>query len=158
MCEYLTQYFEEYQKRGLSQTYGGLASFPLEGQGGGCAAFGMSFLQVAGFDEKKFDDTWARTLAIPYRYITNEQISAQRGFFSFMMRDYSGSWARTDEPSISIRFWDPQLLFDYLGELADRPLLAGEGFDYIPQDEESPLEIIFDRTNHEPTGLPFWRQ
>ncbi len=156
MCSYLTQYLEEYKKHGLDTNYGGLDSFPLKGKGGGCAAFGMSFLQVAGFNEPLFDETWARELKIPNRYITTRERLAERGFYSFVFWRRNGNWNQTNENSVPIRFWDPQKLYDWLGRAATSPQEGAGSYDVRPWSKEQTLEVIFDRTHRQAPSHYYW--
>lgn len=111
-CERLQTYLEEYEEMGFHQIYGGLASDPFKGEGAGCSAFAMSFLETLGLLGEEFN-LWKRTLKIPQRLITTTQTSSESGFVSFMTGS-EGSWAMESEPHLSVSFWDPELAFDWI--------------------------------------------
>ncbi len=156
MCAYLTNYLEEYKKHRLDRSYGGLDSFPLRGKGGGCAAFGMSFLQVAGFNEPLFDETWARELKIPNRYVSRRERLAERGFYSFVFWRRNGNWSNTNQDSVPLRFWDPQKLYDWLGRAATSEQAGAGSYEVRPWSKEKMLEITYDRTDRQASGQPYW--
>ncbi len=118
-CARLEQYFADYQALGLEKIYGGLNSRPLEAKGGaGCAAFAMSFLQVAGlYDPALYDNVWMRHLRLREQYITRDHKFAERGMWSFLLYGYDGAWAQESEPHVKLAFWDPQRVYDWVGHL-----------------------------------------
>ena len=117
-CMRLEQYFNDYQALGLEKIYGGLNSRPLEAKGGaGCAAFAMSFLEVAGLYDAAFEGVWKRQLRLRESYITRGDRLAERGIWNFLLYGYDGSWANEDEAHVKLDFWDPQLVFDWIGDL-----------------------------------------
>ena len=118
-CARLELYFADYQKLGLEKLYGGLNSRPLEAKGGaGCAAFAMSFLQVAGlYDASLYDGVWKRNLRLHKRYITHAGKLAERGLWSFLLYGYDGAWAKEDQPHLKMSFWDPQRVYDWIGDV-----------------------------------------
>lgn len=118
-CERLQQYFSDYKKLGLEKLYGGLNSRPLEAKGGaGCAAFAMSFLEVAGlYAPADYDSVWKRDLRLREKYITRADKLAERGIWSFLLYGYDGAWAQENEPHLKMSFWDPQRVYDWIGDV-----------------------------------------
>jgi hypothetical protein len=118
-CARLEEYFADYQKLGLEKLYGGLNSRPLEAKGGaGCAAFAVSFLQVAGlYDASLYDDVWKRNLRLHEKYITRVDKLAERGIWSFLLYGYDGAWAKENEPHLKVSLWDPQRMYDWIGDV-----------------------------------------
>jgi hypothetical protein len=116
-CGQLKRYLADYKGLRLDKIYGGLRSDPLIGQGAGCAAFAVSFLRVLGYVPKEFQEQWKRQLDIPDRLLTTKSKTAEIGFFSFI-NGKDTTWAQPGEPQIHLDFWDPELMYNWVGNVA----------------------------------------
>lgn len=106
----LATFFKQYQARGADQHYGG-ADRPRYAEGGGCSAFGVSFIDVAGLLEPEYHEHWKVLLRIPRRLFggpwTGLEVPLRRIFFY-------GRWANEDEPHAKLTMWDPSLIHDWI--------------------------------------------
>lgn len=110
---YLTQFVDQ----GQNQIYGGLRSNPRLGQGAGCAAFAVSFLEVLGAVKPEFKSSWQRHLRVPLVLTSTAKRTAAETFVTFMRgRDYG--WAAPKEAAFEVDFWDPELSYDWIGDVA----------------------------------------
>ncbi len=100
----LQQYLNEYRLRGYYKNYG-LPNRPRYGEGGGCSAFAMSFLEIAGLMRDTFKKSWSYNLKVPLRLLGGP-LSTDR---KVSIWDILGakSWAQTDEDFREIFFWHP---------------------------------------------------
>ena len=126
-CQRLLSYEMEYRQRGYEQNYG-LPNRPLYGEGAGCSAFGVSFLEVAGIDPKLFFSHWGRDLLVPKKLIggplTGDFIPVAR-----ILLNPRAAWAQPAEPNIPLSFWDPDRMHAFVGDVKSGAVampLAGE--------------------------------
>lgn len=156
-CARLEQYFSDYQKLGLEKLYGGLNSRPLEAKGGaGCAAFAVSFLQVAGlYEQSHYDDVWKRNLRLHEKYITRADKLAERGIWSFLLYGYDGSWAKANDPHLKLSFWDPQRIYDWIGDLHQGRVELGLAHTRFKTGKKS-LGVEIDARHIPPPQGPIW--
>ena len=114
-CQRLLSYEMEYRQRGYDRSYG-LPNRPLYGEGSGCSAFGVSFLQVAGIEAKLFFKHWGRSLLVPKRLIggplTGDFIPLARILFNPF-----ATWAQTTDPYFPLGFWDPDRMHAFVGNV-----------------------------------------
>jgi hypothetical protein len=114
-CQRLLTYEMEYRQRGYDQNYG-LPNRPLFGEGAGCSAYGVSFLEVAGIDTKLFFRHWVRYLHVPKRLIggplTGDFIPLLR-----ILLNPLAIWAGPAEPYFPLGFWDPDRMHGYVGDV-----------------------------------------
>ncbi len=158
-CQRLTEYLGEYKQYNQDDIYGGLASVPWKFQGAGCSAFGMSFLKAAGLYDPYFDKVWKRELRIPERYITDQETLAERGFWSFALWRYDGKWAKANEAGLSLNFWDPQLMYDWVVDVAYKHHSKDFKFLGLTQKliERKSLILVFDRRDHTAPAAAPWQ-
>ena len=65
----LWNYYKQYCARGMDEHYGG-ANRPIYGEGGGCSAFGVSFIEAAGLMKAEYQENWKFRVNLP-RFRTN---------------------------------------------------------------------------------------
>ncbi len=103
----MLRFLEEYRAKGLDDHYGG-ANRPRYGEGGGCSAFGVAFLEVAGLMHPGFD-SWKVALRAPLGLyggpLHGLRSSLKRTLFE------GDRWAREDEPHQDSIFWDPTAMY-----------------------------------------------
>lgn len=68
-CARLKTYLEEYEERGFGEMYAGLQARPRKGEGAGCSAFGMSFLELAGVMRPEWEQVWMNRIHVPLRFV-----------------------------------------------------------------------------------------
>ena len=116
-CARAQRYLRLYEELQLDKVYGGLRSTPHFGQGAGCAAFGVSFLQILNFFPESLERHWQRTLAVPWELLSSKTRSARIGFIGYL-RGKDRPWASPREKQIQLKFWDPELMYNWVGDIA----------------------------------------
>ncbi|MCM0605179.1 MAG: hypothetical protein KA715_03745 [Xanthomonadaceae bacterium] len=105
-CRRMLDYHKEYQQLGFDQHYG-LVNRPRYREGGGCSAFGASFLDVAGVLDPKWVASWNKTIHIPEKYIGGPDSGRKVSFLKIALLYAKDRWARENEPQRKLNFWDP---------------------------------------------------
>jgi hypothetical protein len=111
-CSRIEYYLLLYEKSNMNRIYGALASDPLKGQGAGCSAFAVSLLELLGLITPDIENSWSRQLRIPEDMVTSKKRVARFGFFR-MLFGADVAWAEDSEPHYSLRFWDPEKMFNW---------------------------------------------
>src|SRR5262249_44430205 len=62
-CLRLVEYKTEYEERGYGAHYG-LPNRPRYGEGAGCTAYAVSFLELAGLETPEMRASWSRTIEV----------------------------------------------------------------------------------------------
>lgn len=145
-CARAKRYLRLYRELGIQEIYGGLRSLPLRGEGAGCSAFGVSFLQVLGLFPAEIDKAWSRSLNVPIELLSSRSRRARIGFFGFL-RGRDRSWALPHEDHIRMRFWDPELMYSWVGAMAQKPSLPA--YLSIYKESHSPfMSVLWDARNY----------
>ncbi len=109
VCAKLTNYLDEYKSEDKQKNYG-LANRPRFGEGAGCTAFGVSFLEIANLLQKESKE-WNVNLSVPISLL-GKPVSDQ--FVPIWKILFSKSWAAENEPHKKISFWDPDLMHQWV--------------------------------------------
>ncbi len=109
-CQRLQQYYDEYESNGYNLWYG-LPNRPRYGEGAGCSAFGVSFLELAGFLNQEHYDNWSYSINIPLKYIGGDLTGNKVGLLKLLFINKKTRWANADEPHKKIFLWDPDSMF-----------------------------------------------
>jgi hypothetical protein len=109
-CSRLENYLTEFKARGYDKVYAGLNARPLDGEGSGCSAFGMSFLELAGIQTPEMEDEWMHSYIFPRKFVggplTDKKVSILRILFAF-----GSKWDKDlRKDGFSTVFWDPELM------------------------------------------------
>lgn len=102
-CARVAEYLKEYKEKNLDQIYGGLQSRPRYEEGGGCSAFTVSVMEVAGVMLKDFYSQWQHNVLVPFKLIGGPMTgnTVKIGAVAKTL-----SWG-TPENSYNLTFWDP---------------------------------------------------
>ncbi|MBT3583875.1 MAG: NADAR family protein [Halobacteriovoraceae bacterium] len=117
-CRRLKLYLKQFKERELYRHYG-LPNRPLYGEGGGCSAFGVSFLEAAGLLTEEEKRAWSYNIRFPLKWIGgkyNPEAPEQRISFwnIYFVKKKDNFWAKQDEPHKNIYFWDPDTIFNWV--------------------------------------------
>lgn len=111
--QYLKTYLDSFNIKGYDKLYNGLNS-PRSGEGSGCTAFGISFLELVNALLPEYQDQWAINVNVPEKLIgnseTKKKISIWRIFFSFR-------WARAHVPSRPLHLYEPDLVYRWINNV-----------------------------------------
>ncbi|MEK2645388.1 hypothetical protein [Bdellovibrio sp. BCCA] len=113
-CARVQRYIHLYEELHLDEVYGGLRSLPHYGQGAGCSAYAVSFLQILDFFPPSLDQAWKRKLKVPLELLSSQTRSAHIGFFGYL-RGKDRPWASEKEAYTNLEFWDPDLMYAWVG-------------------------------------------
>lgn len=113
-CHRAQDYLKKYEALQIHTIYGGLRSDPLLGQGAGCAAFAVSFLQILNIFPEELAKYWRRTLKVPLHLLSSTTRKADIGFWGYL-KGQNARWAKPGEPQITMAFWDPELMYKWVG-------------------------------------------
>ncbi len=128
----MIQFFEAYVSRfdttgGKGAPYGGAFWPRYFGEGAGCSAFVVSFLDVAGLLREDYVD-WRVDVNIPMSLIGGPYNSNHEVSFSDIRKAYN--WADPDMLNSTeyapFSIFDPYLMFDWIREIHTVPRLNGE--------------------------------
>ena len=113
--QYLELYLDSFKQKGYDKLYNGLNS-PRSGEGSGCTAFGMSFLELINAITPEYREQWAVKVNIPETLIgesvTKKRVSIWRIFFSFR-------WAKKNKPSRYLDLYEPWLIYQWVNRVYD---------------------------------------
>ena len=110
--ERLWQYLEEYKNRGYDKMYNG-CNMPRAGQGAGCSAFALSFLEIAGLYQEEVHDAWQVKIDVPQRLIGGELYNKHKVSLLKVWR--CKTWANPlYNASQAISYFEPYLMFQWI--------------------------------------------
>lgn len=118
-CARAERYLSMYEDLGLQNIYGGLRSLPLQGEGAGCAAFAVSFLQILDLFPVEIDEYWKRRLYVPLEILSTQERRARISALGYM-RGKDRRWALPSEKHIVLDFWDPEKMFQWQAQMLSR--------------------------------------
>ena len=111
----LKSYFIEYDERGYGSVYNGL-NRPREGLGAGCAAFGESFLELAGIPYRQWVSDWSAEILVPERLAGGTLFDRH---VTILRQLLSSRWAKEDEPHYYFFVIDPFYVHNWILEKWD---------------------------------------
>lgn len=114
LAQRLLTYFDEYCERGCDKHYGGF-NRPRYGEGGGCSAFGVSFLDVAGLLEQEHREKWTVDVRIPEHLYggpyTGKHVSLAH---LAALGPLAHNWAKAKEAHVRCFMWEPTLMYRWI--------------------------------------------
>ncbi|WPU63334.1 hypothetical protein [Peredibacter starrii] len=149
-CKRTTQYLNEYREKNVGRYYG-LANRPRYGEGSGCSAFGVSFLEVAGVMEQEMKDSWSQSIYIPLELagppVTDEGVSL------FKVLTHGDKWATDKEKHKLLTFWNPDKMNDWVKKKIELKQTY-----YSVEKNQMAQGVVFDKTNLPAPMGPIWLQ
>lgn len=155
-CERMVTYVNDFEARGFGKMYSGLQADPLKGEGSGCSAFGMSFLEVAGLLEPEYAAKFREHLYIPKRFVGGPLTGNKVSVTHLLFRP-SAKW-NNKEPNIELYAWNPEKMHAWVSDIYK----AAEHGKHIPNlvgttKLGKTKEIVFDKSHLPvPTGS-YWK-
>ena len=148
-CERLETYVTEYLARGYDKHYG-LTNRPLHGEGSGCSAFALSFLELAGIVEPEYSEN--KSLLVP-RAIVGGPTTKQDVPIEWVL--LWSRWAHKNEANIPLSFWDPDLMNDWIKKTWEKELSAPSGR-YKLETHGNAVGLTLDRRKVKTPQGPIW--
>jgi hypothetical protein len=111
----LIEYLEAYRARDVGKIYGG-AQRPRAGEGAGCSAFAVSFVELAGLLTDELAARWSHTVRIPEPLLGGTLGGRRVGLERLLLGAHGARWAEPDEPHRTLTIFDPERIHDWIGE------------------------------------------
>lgn len=142
-CQRLAQFHAQYIAGGHDRWYG-LPNRPRYREGGGCSAFGASFVEVAGLLTPEMKAAWTHTIDVPESLIGE---GGKKVRFAEIIRDKDQTrrWAYPWEESRQIFFYDPDLMYGWVNDAFAREAHSPSG-EVELQTRGKLRGIVLDRT------------
>ncbi len=115
-CRRILAFIRGFEERKANLKYG-LAARPRHAEGGGCSAFSMSAVEVAGVMEPAFKAGWSFNVNVPEALIgapPTKKVSL------LAIADDIRPWAAPIEPHRPLFGWDPTLAFEWIVDAVGR--------------------------------------
>lgn len=125
-CNRLLSYYKEYVQREYYKKYSGFTSNVYAGEGAGCAAYAMSYLQVAGLLDDVFRQAWSRQLSVPVHLLEKEKHPPSAWSYVFGL---NASWAGANDEAKTLIIYDPEKMYQWLGDQTQQPFLSPIDFE-----------------------------
>lgn len=155
-CQRMFDYVEEFEDRGYNKMYSGLQADPLKGEGAGCSAFGVSFLEVGGLLEQDYFSEWREHLHIPKRFIGGPLTGHKVPLTRLLFRP-AAKWSKKEE-HIELFAWNPERMHRWVDKVFKNAVL-GKKLPHLVEIRQNgkTKEIVFDKTHYQtPTGS-YWK-
>ena len=117
-CERLMLFHDHYEQEGMAANYG-LPNRPRHGEGGGCSAYAITYLELAGILTPEMRDRWSRTIRVPVDLIGGREADTpprRVSFFRILFSFWRGL-AKSGEEFREVRFWDPDAMHQWVREV-----------------------------------------
>lgn len=149
-CKRATEYLTQYREKNVGRYYG-LANRPRYGEGAGCSAFGVSFLEVTGVMEQEMKDNWSQSIYIPLELagppVTDEGVSL------FKILTSGDKWATDKEKHKLLTFWNP----DKMNAWVKKKVEEKQAY-YSVENNQKAQGVVFDKTTLPAPMGPIWLQ
>lgn len=156
-CDLMFAHYQNFIRNGGPHNYG----FPVDtlaGEGAGCSAFGVSFLQAAKIDDSKQLDAWSGSVWVPKQFIgpysdrlytqageepyINEQGGDDVKLIPMVLKPKKTQWAKPNEPGAKyLKFFDPDTMHSWV-ETMDKDW--NNQADYQKRTFGKSIDLVFD--------------
>jgi hypothetical protein len=151
-CEELLKYITEYKACGVNTRYGGLSANPHRGDGAGCSAFSLSFLQrlniMPDIDQIKsevFGNEFVREINVPKNMLLHQDRDPEVGAWG-LLKGNKIQWAKNKEDGLNVKFFDPELFSKWVKEF--NPNQSVPNLRYLGRDGNKLIQgIWFEEAN-----------
>ena len=159
-CEELLKYITEYKACGVNNRYGGLNANPHRGEGAGCSAFSISFLQrlniipdIEKINDDIFGHQFVREVNVPKKMLIFQNRDPEVGAWG-LLKGNKIEWAKNKEDGLSVKFFDPELFSKWVKEYNPSQIIPS--LKYIGRDGNKLIQGIWfeeDNVNIEPSSF-----
>lgn len=149
-CQRATQYLQEYRKNNVGRHYG-LANRPRYGEGAGCTAFGVSFVDVLGLLDQDMKESWSQTINVPLEFSGPPVNEKSVNLLSLLMNAHA--WASENDPHKKLTFWDPDKMHQWVKQ---KVRLKQNSYSILKMDNAE--GIVFDKSHFPAPQGPIWLQ
>ncbi len=149
-CQRVTRYLQEYRKNNIGRHYG-LANRPRYGEGAGCTAFGVSFLDVLGLLDQDMKESWSQTINVPLEFSGPPVNQRSVNLLSVLMNAHA--WAPENTPHKKLTFWDPDKMHQWVKQ---KVRLKQNSYSILKV--ENAEGVVFDKGHFPAPEGPIWLQ
>lgn len=110
---YLLSFVDSFKLKGYDTLYNGF-NLPRSGKGGGCTAFGISFLELINALPAEYCDSWAVHVNIPEKLI-GDTANQRKVTIWRLLRSFR--WAKKNEPSRKFVLFEPSLIYRWINRV-----------------------------------------
>jgi len=115
----LWQYMREYAERGYDKKYNG-HNKPREGEGAGCSAFAMSFVELAGLLDTAITNRWLVKVNVQDKLIGGPQGADKH--ISIWRLAFTQRWADTARQAYHpLSYYEPRWIYNWIQHNWDNP-------------------------------------
>lgn len=159
----LSTFLEAFRARGSDKFYGG-PNRPRHGEGGGCSAFGMSFLSLAGALAEEMDRHFLMRVRMP-RGLIGEVPKGKVSLWTIFRSPLGLRWAYPDEDGAPLDIYDPDAMYAWIDRSRGRisraqtlTLTAPNGFapTLALDSEGDALGLVIDARKAPAATEPIW--
>jgi len=129
--QYLRLYIDSFRIKGYDKLYNGLNN-PRAGEGSGCTAFGISFLELINALTPEYREEWAIKVNVPEKLIgdtaAKKKVSLWPIFFSF-------NWAKKNKPFRPLNLYEPYLIYRWINKTWDSEQASPTGRYRLKKDD-----------------------
>ncbi len=156
-CKKMFDHYENFVEKLGMHNYG----FPVDtlaGEGAGCSAFGVSFLQAAGVADSEHLKAWSGSVWVPKKYIgpysSKKYIDGEQEPYDhneggddvklipLILKPGKTSWAKPNEPGAKfLSFFDPDTMFRWVKKLDKK---WDKNSNYQKRRFNKSIDLIFD--------------
>lgn len=156
-CEQMLDHYDNFVAKGGNHNYG----FPVDtlaGEGGGCSAFGVSFLQAANLATAEQLTAWSGSVWIPEKFVgpynserytsgdqevlPNTQGGTDVKLVPMLLKPKKTKWAEPNEAGASyLEFFDPDTMFQWVETMAKAWTPES---DYQKRTFNKSIDLVFD--------------
>lgn len=153
-CLKLSTYLEEYKQIGEKENFKdwyGLPNRPRYKEGGGCSAFGVSFLEVAGILRPEYVKNWSYFIRVPKSLIGDEENKVGIIKLLTLSKD-ENRWARETENHRDIFFWDPDAMNSWIKKISAQ----NDSAPFTKVKFLNSIGLYIDESSIEANNSPIW--
>lgn len=156
-CRRAQKYLTEYRAAGYGKIYGGLMHEPRRGEGAGCTAFAKSFYDILGILSPELERAWMTEVRVPLDTIGGPDIKRSVNFMALYKNTNGkyGRWATEEEPHRLLRFWNPDVMYNWVNAVAQGEDTAFGGH-FASVNRGNALGLVVDRRNVQAPVASFW--
>mgnify|MGYP003640429467 CR=1 FL=1 len=156
-CDLMFEHYENFVRNGGPNNYG----FPVDtlaGEGAGCSAFGVSFLQAAKLADPEQLKSWSGSVWVPEKFIgpysdrlyteagqepyANDQGGENVKLIPMVLKPKKTEWAKPNEPGAKfLHFYDPDTMHSWIEQQAKE---WNNSADYQMRKFNKSIDLVFD--------------
>jgi len=112
-CSRLVNYHREFKEHNIGRYYT-LYGRPLYGEGAGCSAYGISFLEVAGLLNQEMVKAWSYTINLPKSLIGAPFFPENKVPIWKFFTEKGSQWGNSSPDNIPLFFWEPDKMHSWV--------------------------------------------